>query len=207
MKLILLALVLLTACGSEELKPTKAPPPPPPLSATAIMPPVPPQVGTASIGVCWDYNDDPNLHYTVFANEKPGRARPALQTKVTTTNSVTFDGLFHGKAYFFFVTASNDQGIESEPSDEIGYKIPTMGIRADANAVYVKTTRPMPGSPNVTYRLMATKGFDEWTEVLAVEKRLSLVDGVETIEYTVPHTEQYLFFKIFVDVEPKGCNP
>lgn len=198
-------LLILTACGTEP-----APKAPEPTQLTAPTPPMPPPApGPMSVGLCWDYNVEPDIsHYTVFANEVPGKVRPAKYTQVTTTNSVRFDGLHHDTAYFFFVTATNTANVESEPSDEIGFIRPEMGIRLNGGKVLVSFKRPMPTAPGVTYRLMATREVGgEWFEIVDVAPRvIAAVSGVEQVEYEVPvHDGAYRFFKVHVDIAKEGC--
>ncbi len=82
-----------------------------------------------SINVCakeitlqWDPNLEPDLAgYHVFYGEL-GATPDVL---AVSTNRATIPDLFGGITYFFYVTALNTAGLESDPSVQIEYTVPT----------------------------------------------------------------------------------
>lgn len=176
-----------------------APPPPLPPGAEPTPPP------TVAIGVCWDPTPDAANHlitYMVRATEKENRQVIAREI-ITKATRATFEGLVNGKPYWFHVIARTEQAVESDPSNEIGFFTPRMGIRRGA----VSYDRPRLTAPNVRYRLEFKRSLDDlvWNEVFSVGRVISLIEGIEKVEHEVPADEPQMFFNLHADILPEGC--
>jgi hypothetical protein len=89
------------------------------LAALGFAPPI--QAGQVSIA--WDPNPEPDvIEYRVYYGE-------SLNSPLTVgspTNSVTISNLADGREYFFAVTAVSAAGLESEQSEAIRHRIPSI---------------------------------------------------------------------------------
>lgn len=82
-----------------------------------------PAAAVQNITLGWDASPDPNIS---SYNVRYGLASEQYTFKVPagTNTFADVNGLIEGMTYYFVVTASGSSGIESEPSNEIGYTVP-----------------------------------------------------------------------------------
>ena len=83
-----------------------------------------------SVNLAWNPNPEPDIagylvHYGTGS-------RNYTQTQEAATPSATVTGLTEGVAYYFAATAYNDQGVESDYSNEVSYAVPTPTPTPDA---------------------------------------------------------------------------
>ncbi len=77
---------------------------------------------TYSIGLTWNQNSEANLAgYKLYRGTQPGQ--PDTVQDVGLSTVVASNGLEYGQTYYFTVTAYDDVGLESEPSNEIAVKM------------------------------------------------------------------------------------
>jgi hypothetical protein len=207
-----LLLVLLFGCGSQQKPSPKPSAPyvpeelgdPTEIIFAGDMPdePVFPQLLTASLSVCWDPNPEAGVTYLARATRLPNLQEQVAEVATTETRA-TFTGLDQGRAYFFHVLAFKD-GLFSDPSNEIGWKIPRMAIRQG----FVSYERPNPSSPNVTHRLEFTRSLNEprvWEPVDGEGFVASEIDGVQIVEHAVDMSGPQMFFRVAVEIRREGC--
>src|SRR5205823_3436364 len=75
-----------------------------------------------SVTLAWDPNQEPDIAgYNLYY----GEVSRIFRTKIDVGNvtSATVPNLAEGMTYFFFVTAYNTSGLESDPSNEVIYKV------------------------------------------------------------------------------------
>jgi len=73
--------------------------------------------------VAWDPNPEANIQgYRIYHGKSAGGPTNVVDVGTQTTGTVT--NLNHSTAYFFFVTAYNTFGLESDPSDTLTYQTP-----------------------------------------------------------------------------------
>lgn len=77
----------------------------------------------SAITIAWDPNSEPdlagyNLYYAPLAS-------PAVKVNVGNETSFILESLQPGTTYYFYATAYNTAGLESAPSEEITYTVPS----------------------------------------------------------------------------------
>ena len=80
--------------------------------------------GTQSVTLAWDASADVNvIGYNVYY----GPASGSYTNKIPVGNvtNVTINGLVEGATYYFAVTAYDSSGLESVPSNEVSYSVPS----------------------------------------------------------------------------------
>lgn len=78
-----------------------------------------------SVNLAWDASPSPNVtSYVVYHGNASGSY--ANLTNVGNQTTARINGLQAGQTYFFAVTALNDAGVESLPSNEISYLVPVI---------------------------------------------------------------------------------
>ncbi len=92
------------------------------LLATFILPFV--VYGVQSVTLAWDANTESDLAgYIVHYGNSSGSYTNAIDVGNVTLMSVS--NLVEGATYYFVVTAYNTSGLESDPSNEVSYRIPS----------------------------------------------------------------------------------
>lgn len=82
-----------------------------------------PAAAVQKITLGWDSSPDPDIAgYNVRYGLASGQY--ALKVSAGTNFIADVNGLIEGMTYYFVVTACSSSGIESEPSNEIGYTVP-----------------------------------------------------------------------------------
>src|SRR5690349_5253045 len=77
-----------------------------------------------SVTLLWDPSPDTNIvSYNIYYG--PGSGNYTNLVTVGNTTNATVTGLVSGSTYFFVATAVNAVGLESDPSNEISYWVPT----------------------------------------------------------------------------------
>ncbi len=88
--------------------------------------------GAASVTLAWDANSETNLvGYRLYFGAA-SRSYPTHVDVSTPSTSVTVSNLVAGSNYFFAVTAFCDDGLESDYSSEISYRVPLSGTNTNA---------------------------------------------------------------------------
>jgi hypothetical protein len=147
---------------------------------SAIVPP------GQSVTLAWDPCLDTNV---VGFNVHYGAASRSYTNTVDAGNATnaTISGLVAGTTHFFAVTAYDRQGIESDPSNEVSYTVPTtlpaVQIRAAAARQVVLTVT---GQTNHTYEVLATQTFTNWAVIGTVKLGAS-----GSFEFTDPNAASY----------------
>ncbi len=117
-----------------------------------------------SVTLAWDPSSDPNLAgFKVHFRAIAGSPRQSLNVGKTTTTKVS--NLSDGTTYYFTVTAYDNWGHESGPSNEVSYKTAALGAHkltvrdgsgsgqyTEGKRVIVTADKPAPGQE-----------FDRWT--------------------------------------------
>lgn len=100
-------------------------------------------IAQSTVTLAWDPNTETNLAgYIVYYGTNPGVYTTSITLGNVTNNTVS--GLREGRTYCFAVTAYNTDGLESEPSNEISYLVPTneppsvTGIPLDGSGLPLK---------------------------------------------------------------------
>lgn len=172
------------------------------------MPPLPPVQGPGAVSLCWEHELSSGVWFQIYRSLTPGAKTHPAETKVTQFKNVMFDGLAIGVPHFFQVTAKNDAGVESDPSEEMGYVQPVLKIRAAGGKVFVSFERPVKRA-NVDYRLQRNLVVDSpgsWKPVQSIERVIAGSAGMEKVEHEIFNEEPTRFFRVFLDVKKEGCN-
>src|SRR5262245_1626675 len=75
-----------------------------------------------NVSLAWDPNSEPDLAgYIVYYGNASGQYTNS--SRLANTTNTTVSGLQQGGTYYFAVTAYNDQGLESDPSNEVFYQV------------------------------------------------------------------------------------
>lgn len=87
---------------------------------------------TDAVTIGWDANPEPDIaSYSVFYGAVDA---PATRVNVGNVTTASITNLTPGITYFFYVTAINTAGLESDPSDQITYTEPVMYVPFDPAA-------------------------------------------------------------------------
>src|SRR5262249_13541112 len=80
--------------------------------------------GTGALQLAWDPNSEPNIAgYKVYYGTSSGTYTQDIDVGNKTTTIV--GGLTNGTTYYLVVTAYDTNGLESDPSNEVSYTVPT----------------------------------------------------------------------------------
>jgi hypothetical protein len=84
-----------------------------------------------NITLGWEPSDDPTVAgYHVYCRTAGGGPY-GTTVHVTIDTRIRIDGLVEGTTYFFIVTAYDNTGLESLPSNEVSYTVPRAALRMD----------------------------------------------------------------------------
>ena len=110
------------------------------LTAVATFALCAPQLFAAqTVSLAWDPNTEPDLGgYRLYYGITNQLVTNTLNISASSTN-VTVPGLIEGQTYFFFLTATNTSGLESDPSNQVIYTVPYSALAA-WRALYFSTT-------------------------------------------------------------------
>lgn len=76
-----------------------------------------------SVSLAWDPNSETNLAgYIIYYGTASGQY--SVSNNVGNVTNCIVSGLWEGTNYFFVVTAYDDSGLESDPSNEVSYLVP-----------------------------------------------------------------------------------
>ncbi len=123
-----------------------------------------------SVTLAWDPSLDSDLAgYKIYYGPASGTYTNEIDLGLVTTNTVCC--LTPGATYFFVVTVYNTAGLESDPSNEISYTVPTttsgfriLSLKPDVSGGFTLTWESEPGaSYRVSY--MDTPGAANWTDL------------------------------------------
>jgi Fibronectin type III domain len=82
------------------------------------------RAATYSVRLAWDANPEPDIAgYKVYWGQQSGA--PNQSRSVGNVTTATLDNLNEGTTYFFTVTALDDTGLESGPSNEVSHTTPS----------------------------------------------------------------------------------
>ncbi len=91
--------------------------------ATAFLAPAVLSASAFAVNLSWNPNPEPDITgYQLSYGTSPGVRTEILDAGLNTSISVS--GLAAGTTYYFAVTATNEAGLQSAPSDEISYQEP-----------------------------------------------------------------------------------
>ena len=83
-------------------------------------------VASQSVSLAWDPNSETNLAgYVIYYGTASGQY--SSSNNVGNTTNTTVSGLMEGGNYYFVVTAYDASGLESDPSNEVNYQVPSAG--------------------------------------------------------------------------------
>lgn len=96
----------------------------------------------ASVRLAWDANTEPDIaDYYIHRGEQSGQRIETRKVGLWTT--FEWFGLVAGSTNFFTVSVKNTSGLESDPSNEVAFRVvsaPGRPLMAIAEAVVVQTT-------------------------------------------------------------------
>jgi hypothetical protein len=118
-----------------------------------------------SVTLAWNASADTNvIGYFVYY----GAASSVYTNKVAVTGvtRATITGLVEGVTYYFAVTAFNVAGLESTPSNEISYAVPSTLPQVQVQAASGgRATLMVTGQIGHTYDILATRTLLNWTVI------------------------------------------
>ena len=157
-----------------------------------------------AISLCWTASPEA-ASYRLYVSTKPSAYANSYRAIDTSQTLVTVDSLLRGGLYHFQVTALAN-GLESDPSDELSFLVPSMRIKAPG---IIELPRPL-NKKNVEYILeSATSVTGPWTAETPIETQLSIdsENNVEWVEMRAPAPETTKFYRIRLNVRREGCAP
>ena len=117
-----------------------------------------------SVSLAWDSSPDTNVTgYVLYYGNVSGTYTSRLDVDTNTTTTVT--GLAEGSTYYFVVTAYSAVGLESAPSNEVGFIVPGLIRLALGNATNAPVRVSFPVAPGHGYALQATADFRSWATI------------------------------------------
>ena len=125
-----------------------------------------------SVTLAWDPNSETNLVGYVFYHGTASGQYSSSNNVGNATNT-TVSGLQEGGTYFFAVTAYDNSGLESDPSNEVSYTVPGSGNQAPTlNALNNLSTNENAGLQTVDLTGI-TSGATNEIQALTVTARSS----------------------------------
>ncbi len=147
----------------------------------------------ASVTLAWDPTpNSESLTYRIYYGVLSGAYEHRVDTGPSTT--ATIDGLVPGQEYFFAATAISAEGLESEFSNEVAYKVPNprgkLELRYEhGRGFLVRGT----GSIGKSYYLQASRDLVEWQVVAVIG--LGPQEQFEILS-PVPASERVCFLRL-----------
>jgi|SRR3954469_19921393 hypothetical protein len=139
------------------------------LLVSAIMVCSAPSSQAASVTLGWDPSSDPDVAgYNVYYGPSSRNYTNEVDAGNSTVCSIF--GLVIGATYYFAVTAYNDLGVESAPSDEIVYTVPQAVYKPKIPATSVAATNGSFGfdvrfDPGQTVIVQSSTDLVHWVSV------------------------------------------
>ncbi len=117
-----------------------------------------------SVTLAWNPSADANV--TGYRLYYGNTSRNYSNVVTVGPNSTTVTGLSEGATYYFSVTTVNNLGLESNPSNEISYTVPSKRARlqllfSPTKQVILRVT----GQPGHLYEIQATHNFTNWSVI------------------------------------------
>lgn len=121
-----------------------------------------------SVAMAWDPSPDANVAgYYIYYGTISGQCTNRLDAGPTATATVS--GMEVGMTYYFTVTAYDEIGQESPPSNEIAFTVPdpipdtpiTLQFKHNASGTTIAFQAASAGS----YEIQATQDFHNWTTI------------------------------------------
>lgn len=144
------------------------------------------------ITIAWNPNTERDIAgYKLYVAET-GKAANAM---TVTTNVANVTGLIEGRTYLMYATAFNTAGLESDPSEQISYTVPS-GIPDQMDSPLKLATGGMQitsrGLPGHSYMIQATRnlGTSPWVTLQTVQP-----DASGIIRITDPATLARRFYR------------
>jgi Divergent InlB B-repeat domain/Fibronectin type III domain len=164
-----------------------------------------------SVNLAWNANSEPDLaKYRVYWGLESGT--PTESKDVGTMPAATIADLDDGTTYFFTVTAINEAGLESEPSNEVSHTTPSQPTRRYTLTV-VRGTGSGPYPPGIwvpVHALPPNRGeqFESWEDDWVILKglRTDPDNEVFTIEQDVTVTAVYKALPAFIVTVTNGTG-
>src|SRR5260221_5463889 len=117
-----------------------------------------------SVTLAWDSSPDTNVTgYVLYSGNASGTY--SSRVDVGTNISTTVASLAEGSTYYFAVTAYNADGIESGPSNEVGFIVPGLIRLVQGGGTNAPVRVSFPAAPAHNYGLQATTDFLSWVTI------------------------------------------
>ena len=145
----------------------------------------------------WDPSPEPDVTgYQVYYGELGG----APDVRPVSTNEAGIPSLFGGITYFFYVTATNRAGLESDPSQTLLYTVPIESLDQSQLEIPVissdgSATLRANGLAGATYVLQSTDDLNAtiWTDLQAV---IAGIDGSMEILDAAADSSKQRFYRL-----------
>ena len=117
-----------------------------------------------SVALAWDRSPDTNVTgYVLYSRN--GSNTNTSRVDVGTNITSTIAGLTEGSTYYFVVTAYNAVGLESGPSNEVGFIVPGLLRLVLGGATNAPERVRFPVAAGRNYGLQATTNFLSWVTI------------------------------------------
>jgi hypothetical protein len=145
-----------------------------------------PAPATYSLTLQWNPSESPQItSYHVYYGTASGNYTNSLVAGNVTT--ATVPALSFGVTYYFAITATDADGVESAFSNEISYQQNPGGAQmVSRGLVNGQFTLTVTGTTGHTYDLEATQDFTNWTVI-----GTGTVDGSGSLNFTDPNAANF----------------